>query len=139
MSKPETTEEEPTLAFYRCHFCSHTFLGEYAEGHMHACGLCEAQRRGRNIAKFVRFVTDEDRERWRIEREQPKTRIKLWVLRSVDGGTTFETVDTTADEPNIEMLFDPRDGTLLDTIYRPAFFALPPGKFRVLTEVDNHG
>ena len=61
--------------------------------------------------------------------------IKLWVLRSIDAGTTFETVDTSIHSPNIELLFDERTGMLRDTLYRPGFMAVPPGQFRVLTEV----
>jgi hypothetical protein len=61
--------------------------------------------------------------------------IKIWVLRSIDVGTTFETVDTSIHSPNIELLFDERTGMLRDTLYRPGFVVVPPGKFRVLTEV----
>jgi hypothetical protein len=64
--------------------------------------------------------------------------IKLWMLRSVDLGTTFETVDTAADRPNIEMHFHKASGEHLSTLFHPFPYALPPGKFRVLTEVENH-
>jgi len=55
--------------------------------------------------------------------------IKIWFIRTLDGGTTWETIDPSVNEADIEIAYDPESGALGESTYRR--FAVPPGKFLI--------